>query len=75
MRVGTGLGCPGGLHLYLSMFTFGTLLFFSVTGFTLNHNDWFGGDEERVTEIAGVFDLSWLSKPEYENPDKENTAV
>ncbi len=29
------------LHLYLSMVSFGIILFFAVTGLTLNHSDWF----------------------------------
>ncbi len=29
------------LHLYLSMVSFGIILFFAVTGLTLNHADWF----------------------------------
>jgi len=29
------------LHIYLSMFSFTSLLFFAVTGITLNHPDWF----------------------------------
>ena len=54
------------------MFTFGTLLFFSITGFTLNHTDWFGGDEERLTEITGALDSSWLSNQGDELPKMEN---
>ena len=30
------------LHLYLSLLAFLTLLFFAVTGLTLNHPEWFG---------------------------------
>ena len=30
------------LHLYLSLLAFLTLLFFAVTGLTLNHPGWFG---------------------------------
>ena len=29
------------LHIYLSLISFGAILFFSVTGLTLNHPDWF----------------------------------
>ena len=29
------------LHVYLSMVSFAVLLFFAVTGFTLNHPTWF----------------------------------
>jgi hypothetical protein len=41
------------LHLYLSLFGFATILFFAVTGLTLNHAAWFesGGESERVLEL------------------------
>lgn len=31
------------LHIYLSMVSFSVVLFFAVTGLTLNHPDWFSG--------------------------------
>jgi uncharacterized protein len=34
------------LHIYLSMASFGVVLFFAVTGLTLNHPDWFAGREK-----------------------------
>ena len=36
------------LHIYLSMFSLAVVLFFSVTGITLNHPDWFFGGAERA---------------------------
>lgn len=33
------------LHLYLSMVSFLVVFFFAVTGFTLNHADWFDGKQ------------------------------
>ena len=41
------------LHIYLSMVSFAILLFFAVTGITLNHQDWFGG-AARTTQFHGV---------------------
>ncbi len=35
------------LHLYLSLLAFLTLLFFAVTGLTLNHPEWFGEGSPR----------------------------
>ncbi len=35
------------LHLYLSMLGFVLMAFFAVTGFMLNHQDYFGLDEVR----------------------------
>ena len=44
------------LHAYLSAFAFLALLFFSITGLTLNHPDWLGGrrppEQTRVVRIA-----------------------
>ncbi|MCA9257911.1 MAG: PepSY-associated TM helix domain-containing protein [Planctomycetales bacterium] len=39
------------LHIYLSMFAFAVMLFFSVTGLTLNHPDWFF--DETVKQMQG----------------------
>jgi hypothetical protein len=49
------------LHIYLSMFGFATILFFSVTGFTLNHADWFGLEAERVDDFTGELNPDWLT--------------
>ena len=38
------------LHIYVSMFGLAAVLFFSVTGLTLNHPDWFG--EPRAPRIG-----------------------
>ena len=47
------------LHIYLSMFGLAVVLFFSVTGLTLNHPDWFGEPERRVS-AQGRMDPEWL---------------
>lgn len=39
-------------HLYLSLFALGLLLFFGLTGFTLNHEDWFLPPAEDRTATA-----------------------
>ncbi len=41
------------LHIYASMLGLAAVLFFSVTGLTLNHPDWFGGGTERRIEDEG----------------------
>ena len=41
------------LHIYLSMFGLAAVLFFSVTGITLNHPDWAFGQVERRREAEG----------------------
>ena len=48
------------LHMYLSMFGLATVLFFSVTGITLNHPDWFLAGAERRDEAEGRLDPKWL---------------
>jgi hypothetical protein len=50
------------LHIYLSMFGLAAVLFFSVTGLTLNHPDWFPAPGERVTEAEGKIRLDWLDR-------------
>lgn len=47
------------LHIYLSMVSFGILLFFAVTGITLNHQDWFSG-QVRTTQYRGQTQLKWV---------------
>lgn len=48
------------LHIYLSMVSFVVVLFFAITGLTLNHADWF--DEEGVTvDTKGKMNLSWTN--------------
>ena len=48
------------LHIYLSMLGFGAIMFFAVTGITLNHPTWFGGSELQVQDLAGKFQKGWL---------------
>jgi len=44
------------LHIYISMLGFLALLFFAVTGITLNHPDWFCA-EEQAREMQGTIDF------------------
>ena len=50
------------LHIYLSMFGLAAVLFFSVTGITLNHPDWVFGQVERRREAEGQLDLKWIGR-------------
>ena len=50
------------LHIYLSMFGLAAVLFFSVTGITLNHPDWVFGQVERRREAEGQMDLKWIAR-------------
>lgn len=48
------------LHIYLSMFGLATVLFFSVTGLTLNHPDWAFGSAERTEKAEGDLKPEWV---------------
>jgi hypothetical protein len=56
------------LHIYLSMVSFAIILFFAVTGLTLNHADTFSG-KEIVTRTTGQLPHPWL-RPASGEPDK-----
>ena len=50
------------LHIYLSMFGLAAVLFFSVTGITLNHPDWVFGEVERTRAVEGDVDVKWIGR-------------
>ncbi|MCZ4243851.1 PepSY-associated TM helix domain-containing protein [Pedobacter punctiformis] len=52
------------LHIYLSMVSFTILLFFAVSGLTLNHADWFTSGKEVVTKDSGAVSLKWVNQPD-----------
>lgn len=47
------------LHIYGSMISFAIVFFFSVTGITLNHPDYFAG-ELKTTQEKGKLDSNWV---------------
>jgi hypothetical protein len=49
------------LHIYLSMVSFGIVLFFAVTGLTLNHAESFVA-EAKTVQTKGHVDPSWVGK-------------
>ena len=51
------------LHIYLSMLSFAILLFFAVTGLTLNHAEWFAG-QQQITQHKGKLQLKWVNNPD-----------
>ncbi len=55
------------LHIYLSMVSFAVVLFFAVTGLTLNHAEALSHGE-KVTELSGTLTPQELGPKE--NPDK-----
>lgn len=56
------------LHIYLSMASFAIVLFFSVTGLTLNHADWFANTEKTI-RTSGNMPHQWL-RPSASEPAK-----
>ena len=50
------------VHLYLTLFCLGLLLFFAVTGFMLNHEGWFVSPTDTTTPCE--VPAEWLVEPE-----------
>lgn len=48
------------LHVYTSMISLLIVLFFSLTGITLNHPDWTFGTVETRRELSGTLPSGWL---------------
>ena len=47
------------LHIYLSMASFAILLFFAVTGLTLNHAERFSA-QPRIAQFKGKVEINWI---------------
>lgn len=48
------------LHIYTSMLSLIVVLFFALTGITLNHPDWLFGTSETRTQSQGALPANWL---------------
>jgi uncharacterized protein len=57
------------LHIYGSMASFTVVLFFAVTGITLNHQDWFAG-QQVTTAARGTLNAAWLKTGDAAGMDK-----
>jgi hypothetical protein len=57
------------LHVYLSMISFAIVLFFSVTGITLNHTEWFANSEKTI-RTTGQMPHNWLRPDGKADPAK-----
>lgn len=57
------------LHIYLSMVSFAVVLFFSATGLTLNHPDWFA-KQSRTIEAHGAIAAKMLHTNDADGADK-----
>ena len=51
------------LHIYVSMFSFVVVLFFSITGLTLNHAEYFQSSV-KTSEQKGSLDSFWVNAPD-----------
>jgi hypothetical protein len=51
------------LHVYLSMVSFIIVLFFAITGLTLNHAEWFDG-KKIEKKYEGNVPLAWVNTPD-----------
>ena len=60
------------LHIYLSMLAFTIVLFFSITGLTLNHADWFLDGHEHRVATTGSIDRQWLHAGTGQSTDAES---
>ncbi len=54
------------------MLAFGTLFFFSFTGLTLNHTDWFFAEESRTSEYAGQLEAGLLGNRDVDPLESED---
>ena len=52
------------LHVYISMASFLAILFFAITGITLNHPTWTLGTTETVQDFTGTFPEGWRNGQE-----------
>ena len=51
------------LHVYTSMIALVVVLFFGITGITLNHPSWTFGDKTTTSRVAGTLPAGWHSQP------------
>ena len=58
------------LHLYLSMASFAIILFFAVTGLTLNHPTWFANAQKTTAHHGRLPAALLASLPNQPDPDK-----
>ncbi len=57
------------LHIYLSMVSFAILLFFAVTGLTVNHPEWFAS-QQKTAQYKGRVAMDWVRPASGKDVDK-----
>jgi hypothetical protein len=50
------------VHVYMTLFGLLLVLFFAVTGFILNHDDWFGCHDKQETTVTGLMPTNLLQQ-------------
>ena len=50
------------LHTYTSMISLLVVLFFALTGITLNHPDWLFGSQQVQREVTGTLPAGWIQQ-------------
>jgi len=50
------------IHIYLTMLGLIVMFFFGVTGFTVNHEDWFGATTPRAADSVGSTEMALIEK-------------
>ncbi|MFO1053309.1 MAG: PepSY-associated TM helix domain-containing protein [Planctomycetota bacterium] len=63
------------LHTYLSMAGFLVIVFFGITGLTLNHADYFEGGAEVTREATGSLETRWLGTPDDDGREVDKLAI
>ncbi|MFO0935274.1 MAG: PepSY-associated TM helix domain-containing protein [Gemmataceae bacterium] len=52
------------VHLYATLLALVAILFFTATGFMLNHEDWFGTSDPRMVTVEGTVPTALLKEPD-----------
>jgi hypothetical protein len=52
------------IHIYISMLGLLSVIFFSVTGIMLNHEEWFGYEEPHITKKEGTLPEAMAKEPD-----------
>ena len=63
------------VHLYVTLFGLALLVFFAVTGFMLNHEDWFSSTEPQNRNFKGEIPVSLLGSPGKEGGEDEEPVA
>lgn len=63
------------LHTYVSMIGFLVIVFFGITGLTLNHADWFESAVPVEQSAAGTLDATWLAFGAEDDRDVDRLAI